>query len=121
MKALNRFSISSMMAWFLRTDRYWAKSTVVGCSLSCWTLRRTSSLRFLKAWREATVWPRRPRELVTLVQSSLRAALRCRRGRKLAHGFRGRADACRGAGAGIDGIYHQSHAPIDELNLQSPF
>jgi hypothetical protein len=48
----------------------------VGCSDSCWTLRRASSLRFLKACSEETVWPRRPSELVTLVQSSLRAALR---------------------------------------------
>ena len=36
-------------------------------------------MRFLKACREATVWPRRPSELVTLAQSSLRAAERCGR------------------------------------------
>lgn len=77
LKALKRFSISSTTAWFLRTARYWAKSTSVGSSDSCWTLRLALSLRVLKACRDVTVWPRRPREVVTLAQSSLRAADRC--------------------------------------------
>lgn len=78
-------------------------------------------MRFLKACREATVWPRRPRELVTLVQSSLRAALRCRRRGKLAHDIVGRRGARWGPGKKFNGICDESHAPIDESNLQSPF
>ena len=50
---------------------------VVGCSWRAASLRRASSLRFLKAWREVTVDPRSPRLEVTAAQSSLRAALRC--------------------------------------------
>lgn len=74
LKALKRFSISSTTAWFLSVERYWAKSTVVGSSDSCCTLRFALSLRDLNACREVTVWPRRPSEVVTLAQSSFRAA-----------------------------------------------
>ena len=47
-----------------------------GCELSRLTLRRASSLRFLKAWSAVAVWPLRPREVEILVQSSFRAAER---------------------------------------------
>ena len=83
LKAAKRFSISSTTAWFLSTERYCEKSTWVGWSWRAWSLRRASSLRFLKAWREVTVWPRRPSEVVTLAQSSLSAELRCEGGGKI--------------------------------------
>lgn len=53
-----------------------AKSTSCG---ACWrrlSLRRASSWRFLKAMSEDAVWPLRPREAVTLDQSSFVAAER---------------------------------------------
>lgn len=64
------------MAWFLRVERYEAKSTVWGALDRRLSLRRASSLRFLKARSEAAVWPLRPRELVIFDQSSFDAAER---------------------------------------------
>jgi len=47
---------------------------VVGRAERALSLRRASSLRFLKAEREAAVWPFRPREVVMRFQSILKAA-----------------------------------------------
>lgn len=77
LKVLKLASISLTTAWFLRMERYCAKSTVEGVSDRVATLRRTSSLRFLNACRAAEVEPLRPRVEVMLAHSTLRAALRC--------------------------------------------
>ena len=53
-----------------------AKSTPCGACWRRFSLRRASSWRFLNAMSEAAVWPLRPREVVTLDQSSLVAAER---------------------------------------------
>lgn len=66
-----------MTAVFFSLDRYSAKSTLVGCEERRLSLRRASSLRFLKESSAAAVWPFRPSEEVTLAQSSFEAAERC--------------------------------------------
>lgn len=55
LKFLRSFSASSTIALFLRIERYWAKSTVVGWE-AYWPCRRWASpWRFLKACNDATV------------------------------------------------------------------
>lgn len=65
-----------MTAVFFSLERYSLKSTLVGCEERRLSLRRASSLRFLKESNAAAVWPFRPSEEVTLAQSSFEAAER---------------------------------------------
>ena len=71
-------SISSTTAPLVSAARYLPKSTVCGWVCKAASLRRASSLRFLKAWREVAVLPLRPREVVMRVQSIFVAAERWR-------------------------------------------